>query len=84
MKNEYKTSEVSVAPNAPKYMHEIMKMIVEENPNLVESVKIGIDGELIIEDEDGISKENQKRLIDTHKKLVTGILAFEEALLYLG
>lgn len=77
LKQEWKKVKSVKIPNAPEYLSEVVGLIIEKNPNLKSD--FNLDKEKFDSD---ITEENLKRLEESYKKLVEGIRAFEEAMLY--
>ena len=84
MANEWKGTVIKI-PNAPDYIDKITALIIEENSNLNKDIttKSETDGNQKVMFNADITDENNQRLVEAYQKLVAGIRAFEEALLYL-
>lgn len=77
LKQEWKKVKSVKIPNAPEYLSEVVGLIIERNPNLKSDFNLNKE-----KFDSDITEENLKRLEESYKKLVEGIRAFEEAMLY--
>lgn len=77
LKQEWKTVKSLIPANVPEYLDEVVELIIERNPDLKSDFNSNKE-----KFDCNMTEENLKRLEESCKKLVAGIRAFEEAMLY--